>query len=71
MSSMYETYHAAHDIIYALQNPAPSIPLSKLRNVHKEAFKTLAEIFRKVKPPEVTTRVPVRELGQKKLQEVS
>ena len=42
MSSMDATYHAAQDLIYVLQNPAPEIPLVKLENGHKESLKTLA-----------------------------
>ena len=68
MSSMDATYHAAKDLIYALNNPAPAIPLVKLGNGHKESLKTLADIFRKEKPPTVPPRVTVREGGQKKLQ---
>ena len=34
-------------------------------------MKTLAEIFRKATPPAVPLRVTVREVGQKKLQEVN
>ena len=45
----------------------------KLGNEHKEALSTLEEISRKVPPPppEVPLRVPIREVGQKKLQEVN
>ena len=68
MSSMDETYHAAQDIIYELQNPEPASPLVKLGNGHKEALNTLPNIFRKANPPAVPPRVPVREVGQKKLQ---
>ena len=71
MSSMDATYHSAQDLIYTLQNPAPEISLVKLGHGHKEALKTLAEIFRKSNPPEIPPRVPVRKLGQKKLQEVN
>ena len=38
---------------------------------YKIQLKTLAEIFRKANPPAVPPRMPVREVGQKKLQEVS
>ena len=65
---MDATYHAAQDIIYALQNPEPASTLVKLGNGQKEALKNLAEIFRKVNPPAVPPRLPVREVGQKKLQ---
>ena len=68
---MDATYHAVQDIIYAIYNPAPASPLVKLGNGHKEALKTLAEIFRKSNPPAVPPRVPVREVGQKKIQEVN
>ena len=71
MSSMDATYHAAQDLIYALQNPETASPIVKLGNGHKEALKTLAEIFIKANPPAVPPRVPVREVGQKKLQEVN
>ena len=67
MSSMNATYHTAQDLIYALYNTAHAIPLIKLRNGHKEALNTLAEIFRKPNPPEVPLRVPVREVDEKKL----
>ena len=41
MSCMDATYHAAQDLIYAPQNPAPARPLVRLGNGHKEAFNTL------------------------------
>ena len=65
ISSINETYHAAQDLIYALQNPSPASPLVKLGHGYKEALKTLADIFRKVNPPAVPPRVSVREVGQK------
>ena len=65
MSSLDETYHAAQDLIYALQNLAYAIPLIKLVNGHKEALKTLAEIFIKSNPPAVPATVPIMEVGQK------
>ena len=71
MFSVDATYHSAQDLIYALHNPAPAWPLVKLGNGHKEASETLAEIFRKANPPAVPPRVPVREVDQKKLQEVN
>ena len=71
MSSMDATYHSEKYIIYAIHNPVPEIPLVKLGNVHKEALNTLSNIFRKANPPAVPPRVPVRELGQKKLQEMN
>ena len=66
MSSIDATFHAAQHLIYALQNPAPEIPLAKLGNGHKEALRTLAEIFRKSIPPAIPLRVPVREVVQEK-----
>ena len=69
MPSMDNTYHAAQDLKYALQNPEPTIPSVKLGHGHKEELKTLANIFRKINPPSVTPRVPVREVGENKLQE--
>ena len=71
MSSMDATYHSAKYLIYALHNPAPERLLVKIVNGHKETLRTLAEIFRKANPPAVPLRVPVRELGQNKLQEVN
>ena len=71
MYSMDANYHAAQDLIYALQNPAPASPLVNFGNGHREALKTLADIFRKPNPPAVPTRVPVRDVGQKKLQEIN
>ena len=71
MSSKDETYHAAIYIIYALQNPEPASPLIKLGYVIKEALNTLADVFRKANPPAVPPRVPVGEVGQKKLQEMN
>ena len=71
MSYMDANYHSAQDLIYALHNPSPTSPLVELGTGHKESLNTLAKIFRKANPPAVPTRVPVREVGQKKLQEVS
>ena len=71
MSSTDANIHSAQDLFYALQNPAPETPLLKLGNLHKEALRTLAEIFRKANPPAVPPRVPVREVFQEKLQEVN
>ena len=68
MSSMDATYHASQDLIYTLHNPAPASPLVKLGYGHKEALKTLANIFRNAKPPAAPLSVLVREVGQKKLQ---
>ena len=51
ISSMDATYHAAKDLRYALQNTSHKITLVKLGNGHKEALKTLADIFRKANPP--------------------
>ena len=41
MSSIDETFHATHDLIYALQNKAPASQLFKLGNGHKEALSNL------------------------------
>ena len=68
MFSMDATYHAAQDLIYALHNLAPAITLVKLGHGHKEALNTLADIFRKANPPAVPPGVPVKEIGQRKLQ---
>ena len=71
MSSMDATYHTAQDIIYDLHNTAPESPLVKLGNGHKKALETLAEIIRKANPPAVPPRVPARDVGQKKLQDMN
>ena len=71
ISSMDATYHAAQDIIYVLHNSAHASTLVKLGHGHKESLKNLADIFRKANPPVVPTRVPVREVGQRKLQEMN
>ena len=71
MSSMDATYHAAENIICALHNPEPVIPLVKLDHGHREALKTLANIFKKANTPTVPPRVPVREVGKNKLQEMN
>ena len=71
MSSMDANYHSAQDLIYALQNPSPASPVVKLGNGHKEALNTLDDILRQANPPAVPPRVPVREVGQRKLQEMN
>ena len=50
MSSMDATYHAAHDLIFALNKPTPARPIVKLGNRNKEALSTLAEISGKANP---------------------
>ena len=71
MSSIDAKFHAAQDLIYALYNPAPSIPISKLVNGNKEALRTLAEIFIKYSPPEILLRVTVGEIVKEKPKEVN
>ena len=71
MSSTYATIHAAQDLIYALHNPEPSIPIVKLRNAHKEALRYLSEIFRKTTSPVLSSMVTVRGAYQEKLQQVN
>ena len=68
---MDATYHAAENIICALHNPEPVISLVKLDHGHREALKTLANIFKKANTPTVPPRVPVREVGKNKLQEMN
>ena len=65
LSSVDATYHAAKYLIYALYNPELAYLLVKLGHGPKEALKTLTDIFRKAKTPELPSRVPVREVGQK------
>ena len=42
MFSTDATVYAAKDLIYALNHPAPSRPLVKLVNGHKDSLRTLA-----------------------------
>ena len=42
ISSTDATYYAAQDLIYALHNLAPAIPIFKLGNGNKEALMNLA-----------------------------
>ena len=71
MSFIDATFHAAQDLIYALQNPAPRNKLSKLGNGHKEALRTLLKIFRKSSPPAIPLRVAVRKVFEEKPKEVN
>ena len=48
---MDATFHAAQDLIYTLQNPEPTRPLSKLGNGNKGELKKIAKISRKSTPP--------------------
>ena len=57
MSSKDATFHAAQYLIYVLQNPAPESPLVKPIYWHKEALRTLAEIFRKFSLPESQMKI--------------
>ena len=50
MSSMDATYHVAQDIIDALQNTVPEIPLVKIGHGNKESLNTLEDISRKANP---------------------
>ena len=68
---MNATYHASQDLIHALHKTAPARSLVKLGHGNKESLKTLADIFRKSNPPAVPPRVPVREVDQRKLQEMN
>ena len=71
MSSVDATYIDAQDIIYPLHHLAPETPLVKLGNVQKEALRNQADIFIKLNSPTMPPRVPVREINQKKLQELN
>ena len=55
MSSIDAKIHAAQDLIYSIQNPAPEISPEKLGNGQKEALRTLEEISRKSTPPRNTS----------------
>ena len=65
------TFHAAQNLIYALYNPAPEKPLSKLGNGHNEALSTPAEIFSRASPPVIPMRVLIREVIEEKPKEVN
>ena len=71
MSSTDATINAAHDLIHAVYNPSPDIPLLTLGNSHKEELISLAEIFGKSTSPAVPPRVPVRGAFQEKIQQVN
>ena len=71
ISSKDATFRAAQNLIYAIQNPSPSIPLVKLVNGHKDVLRTLAEILIKSISPAIPLRVPVREGVQEKIKEVN
>ena len=71
MSSLDATFHAAQDLIYALQNPARANPLATLVNGHKKELRTPVKIFRKSTPPAVPLTVPVRGVVQEKPKEVN
>ena len=43
---------AARDLTHALQNPHPASPLAPLREEHRQALESLAEIFNSVTPAE-------------------
>ena len=59
MSSTDATIHAVHDLIRAIYNPAPAIPLVTLVNLHKEALISLADIFEKSTSPAVPLRITI------------
>ena len=65
MYSMDATFLAVKDLIYALQNPAPALPLVTVGNGHKETLRTLVELFIKANPQSVPPRVTGREVVQK------
>ena len=71
ISSEDATFHAARDLIYALQNPAPASSLVKIGDGKRDSLITLAVIFRQFGPPAVPLRVRVREGVQEKLKEVN
>ena len=50
MSSTDATIHSVKDLIIALQNTAPAIPLVTVINLHKEALIYLSNIFGKAAP---------------------
>ena len=71
MSSADANYHAAQYLTYSPQNTTPAILLVKLGHGHKESLNNLADVLTKANPSAVPPRVPVREVGQKKLQEMN
>ena len=71
MSSTDDTIHSERDLIHALKNPAPNIPLVTLVNDHKEELVSLAYIFGKSTSPESPPRIPIEEAYPEKLQQVN
>ena len=71
ISSIDSIINSAHDLIYALKNPAPAIPLVTRGNVHNEALISLAEIFGKAMSSARPPRVPIKEVYPEKLQQVN
>ena len=60
-SSADRATQAAHDLVEALQNPAPATPYLTVRNTHLAALQQLAEIFSKVTKTATPARVPTAE----------
>ena len=67
MSSTDAAIIAAQDLIHALQNPEPAIPILTLENSYKEAMRSIEYLFGKATPPTIPLRVPVRGAHQEKL----
>ena len=71
MSSTDAIIHAAHNLICALQNPAPASPLVTLVNAHKKSLISLEDISEKATSPAVPPTVPVEDAYQYKFQRVN
>ena len=71
MSSTDATIHSALELIHALHNLEPGIPLVTLVNLHKESLKYLAEIFAKLTSSAVPPGVTIDGAYPDKLQQVN
>ena len=67
MSSTDAKVRAAQGLICEIHNPAPDIPLVTLGNTHKEALRSLADIFLKPTSPAVPPRVLVEGSGEPRI----
>ena len=71
MSFTDGTIHAAQDLIHALNNTAPGIPLVVLVNSHMVSLRILAEIFVNATSLEIPPRVAVSGAYKGKFQQIN
>ena len=62
ISSTDDNIHAAQDLIHVMKNIEPASPLITLVNAHKEALRSLPDIFGKTTSPVEPLRVPIKEV---------